>query len=165
MKVLFTCPICRETYFTHKQAQKCLDQPLDTGQWKVGDIVLVPADSHGWTEGDKNIWLAFSVEPDPEHIKMYHSWYVITHIARGRNHPHRAIMTLATGLYSRKGEIIYGWTPTVEKTHYEVFAWDNIPERARKYWRLPKAIKPPSEKMKAIAKKLAAENFNSNDLI
>lgn len=99
MEILYQCPICHKSYASRAKAEACMNEPLATGPWSVGDIVLVPAENHAWTKGDR-MWLACSVPPDMrsgdhfDHHIQHHSWYVITHIGREDREPHRAVVTV-----------------------------------------------------------------------
>lgn len=154
LKVLYACPICRDSYDTFDEAQACLSQPFDIGRWKVGDLVLCPGKWHGWYEKTQEHWLACTApvlhkgESDWhfDWIPHYFAWFVVLEVGgrRDRNRPHRSTTVVGTRLY---GTLI-GWTPTNGKGHYTLYG---TPEEANLdfSWRMPAVTEPSKELLQA----------------
>jgi predicted RNA-binding Zn-ribbon protein involved in translation (DUF1610 family) len=125
--VEFSCPICGEVYDTHEAANRCRTRPYDTGDLRVGDIVVVPSAYHKAYVKPNTPWWAFTIPADPssnshfDRVPQQIPYYVVTAIHFDPNRPHRAIVTLArVSLDENVPFLQFGWNAP-NGTHHGMY--------------------------------------------
>ena len=113
--ILYTCPICRESYPTVKEAEACRDVPVDYCGWKIGELLLIPQEAaYPWwaaeNKGKIKPWVAFEEPAWPksrshfDHQPKTHLWFVVVALRGSNREPHRPTITV----YS---PYKWGWNP------------------------------------------------------
>jgi hypothetical protein len=120
LEILFTCPVCKNSYQTKKEAEQCRDQPVDFCGLATGSIVAIPSKASFGT--DDNRWTAYKIEANPKaksHFDRVHQYVPFAIITATHFHSvdkHRPVVTV---LVPRKnGDIDYGWNPANGQGHF-----------------------------------------------
>jgi hypothetical protein len=128
-EILFSCPVCGETYKTVSEAVACRDQPFDNDDLCVGDIVVVPGKGSRWSDED-DPWVAFTIPSDPDSLNHFENnpshvpYYVVTAIHTGDKYTrHECRVTLAR-FYTRDDtrHIEAGWNPADGNGHHTILS-------------------------------------------
>lgn len=153
----FVCPCCQAKFDTVEEMLACMNQPVEHGAFKPGDIVLVGGRWTGSIDDVHDIWIG-AISPKDEsakshfrHIDQYHPWFVITSLWQKGHNEVCSLISLMDG------DLIAGWTYTVRDSHYSVAKETAVLNGFK--------LRPPSDKLRAEAAKLAATGWICRSLI
>ncbi len=171
----FACPVCHSHYKTVDKMMACFNRPPQRGPFKVGEIVLIPAayfsaDAYG-VRDLSDPWLA-AIRPampkSPSHFDHHRQaipWFVIADL---RQKEHREVATVITLASARPN---FGWTPTVDDTHDEMFPIEGVLSgdfQSNQIWRehfKDTTFRAPGKRLKSEAAKLAAAGLATDHLL
>lgn len=126
MNILYTCPICRESYETIEQAMACMEQPVVDCGWKPGEFLLIPQCAKYFEPVD-HAWIAFTEPAWPkasshfDHKPKWHVWYQVLGLTRDKRDPHRVLVVVATGGTDQRTNYEGGWNPADGDGHYGLY--------------------------------------------
>lgn len=173
----FQCPACGSHYPTVEKMLACFNQKLETGRFKVGDLVIVgnylvpdadPRDDDPWWAG--KVSARPQAESHFDRIDHFYAWYVVTSLRQERHNEVASLVTLFD-----TGD--WGWNPTVANSHYCLWREGVTPgtvlPQNKDHWNeeyfaeeyAPLKVRPPSARLREEAAKLAAEGYVTYTLL
>jgi len=125
----YSCPVCGKVYDIYEDAYDCRNQPYDTGDLKVGDIVVVPGAYHNVYVREGEPWTAFILPGDPNSKDPFdrrdHNipYFVVTALHDDPSDPHCCLVTLCRPFIGNGGKryLRAGWNPANGDGHYAMF--------------------------------------------